>query len=99
MPTDFRTQTLNIPAGTGRRSLTGSVTFATRVNSANIALNGYKFDFVNADHHINIVEVDTDLLGISGNTVNYRVEFEYSDKNFDDAYRGYVTALIIADVA
>jgi len=99
MPTDFRTQTLNIPIGTGRRSLTSSVTFGSRVNRANVALNGYKLDYVSDDHHINIVEVDTDIVSISGNKVNFRVEFQYSDKNFDDPYQGYVNALIIADVA
>lgn len=102
MATDFRTQSISIPRNTGRRSIKGSAHFGSRVNRAAVALNGYKMDYVNDDHHINIVEVDTDLdptIPISGNTVNFRVECNYADKNFDDLYEGYVTVLVIADVA
>jgi hypothetical protein len=99
MALDFRQSSVTIPSGTGRRSIESSVTFGSRVIRANVALNGFKLDYVNSDHHINIVEADTDLVSISGNTVNFRVECDYADKNFDDPYEGYVTALIIAEVA
>lgn len=99
MSVAFQTQSINIPAGTGRRSIESFVTFGSRVNSAAVALNGFKLDFVNSDHHINITEADSDIVSISGNTVNFRVECDYADQNFDDQYQGYITALIIADVA
>ena len=98
MATDFRVQNILIPNGTGRRTIPGSVTFGSRVNRAAVAINGYKMDYVSSDHHINIVEVDTDLTGVSGNTVNFRVQCNYADRNFDDRYEGYVSALVIADV-
>jgi len=98
MPIEFRTQQINIPSGTGRRNIEGRATFGSKVIRAGVALNGSKLDYVNADHHINIVEVDTDLVSFSGNTVTFRVECDYSDKNFDDPYRGYVSALVIAEV-
>ena len=98
MPVAFQTRSVTIPAGTGRRSIPASVTFGSRVNRAAVALNGFNMDYVNSDHHINIVEADTDVVSISGNTVNFRVECNYADKNFDDQYAGYVTALVIADV-
>ena len=90
---------VSIPAGTGRRSISREVTFGSRVLSANVALNGFKLDFSNSDKHINIVEADVDRSSISGNTVTIRVECNYADKNFDDPYSGYVTALVIAEVA
>ncbi|RMG17508.1 MAG: hypothetical protein D6730_23940 [Bacteroidetes bacterium] len=94
----FRTVSIAIPSGTGRRSINRSVTFPRPVRTANVVLNGFKLDYVSTDHHINIVEADTDLRSISGNTVTIRFECNYADKNFDDAYRGYVTALVIADL-
>jgi hypothetical protein len=98
MSVAFRTRNVSIPSGTGRRSINDSVTFGSTVVSAGIAVNGFKLDYVDSDHHINIVEIDTDIISFTGNTVNFRVECDYSDKNFDDRYRGEVVALIIAEV-
>ena len=95
---DFRTISLGVPSGTGRRSISGAVNFDSRVFQAAIALNGFKLDFVSSDHHINVIEADSDVVSISGNRVDVRVECNYADKNFDDAYFGYVTALVIAEV-
>ena len=89
---------MGVPSGTGRRAIRGAVTFDSRVFQAGIALNGFKLDFVNSDHHINVIEADSDVVSISGNSVNIRIECNYADKNFDDAYFGYVTALVIAEV-
>lgn len=99
MTVAFQTKSISIPAGTGARTIDDSVTFGSRVNSAAVALNGFKLDYVDSDHHINIVEADTDVTSISGNTVNFRIQCFYADKNFDDKYQGYVTATVIADVA
>ena len=38
------------------------------------------------------------LVTINVDTVVFRVQCQYADKNFDDAYEGYVTALVIAEV-
>lgn len=99
MPLDFRRRTIQIPNGTGRRSIDDSVTFNSRVRRADVALNGFKLDFTNSDHHINVVEVDTDRVSVSENEVHYRVECNYADKNFDDSYSGNVEVLVIAEVA
>lgn len=96
--TDFRTVSVTIPPGTGRRSIEGTATFGSTVRRASVALNGFKLDYVNSDHHINIIEADTDIVSITGNKVTFRVECNYADKNFDDSYQGYVTALVIAEV-
>ncbi|MEE2056588.1 hypothetical protein [Rhodococcus artemisiae] len=99
MAIQFATPSITIPLGTGRRSIQSTVSFSGRVVRAGVALNGFKIDYDDDDHHINIVEVDTDLVRISGGTVVFNVECQYADKNFDDKYSGYVTALIIAETA
>jgi hypothetical protein len=99
MALDFRRRTIQIPNGTRRRSIDDDVTFNSRVRRAEVTLKGFRLDFTNSDHHINVVEVDTDLVSISENEVHYRVECLYADKNFDDSYSGNVEVLVIADVA
>ncbi len=98
MAIEFRTASVSIPNGKGRRSIQGSATFSSPVKRASVAMNGFKLDYASSDHHINILEADTDVVSISGTTVNFRVECNYADKNFDDPYSGYVTALVIAEV-
>ncbi|MCZ6856590.1 MAG: hypothetical protein O7F70_01190, partial [Gemmatimonadetes bacterium] len=61
-------------------------------------MNGFKLDYTSNDHHINIIEADTDFVSIVGATVNFRVECDYADKDADDLYSGYITTLIIAEV-
>ncbi|GAA0911176.1 hypothetical protein [Virgisporangium aurantiacum] len=97
MAVEFRRQSIKIPAGTGRRSFKGSAAFSRSVTSAGGAIEGFKFDFLDNDHHINTVEVDVDVTGTPGNTVEFTVECLYADKNFDDRYEGYVSVLVIAE--
>lgn len=97
MTVDFRTVSINVPNGTGRRRIFGSTTFPTGVNRAAVTLNGFKADFANADHHINVIEADTDLVSVAGGTVTFVVECQYADKNFDDSYSGFVTATVLVD--
>jgi len=67
---------------------------------AGVALNGFNLDFTgDVDRHINVVEADTDFVSITGNTVNFEVQCQYADVNFDDPYGGYVTVLVVAEVA
>ncbi|MCZ6856589.1 MAG: trypsin-like peptidase domain-containing protein [Gemmatimonadetes bacterium] len=96
--TDYRTISLSVPTGIGRKQIEGSVVFGSTVLQAGVALNGFKLDFVNSDHHANVVEADTDVLSISGSTVTIRIECEYAAKGFDDPYTGYITATVIATV-
>jgi hypothetical protein len=99
MPLDFRYPSIPVPAGTGRRTIPGSATFNSNVRSAGVALNGFKLDYSDSDHHINLLEADTDIVSINGTTVRFNVECDYADKNFDDSYGGYVTVMVVADVA
>ena len=97
MPIEFINTRIEVPRGTGRRQLNGSVPFQRKVANANVALSGFLLDFVKSDHHINIVEVSTHLGVIEGEIVHFRVFCQYADKNFDDDYSGHVDVLVIAD--
>lgn len=98
MSVDFRAVTITIPQGTGRRSIEGAAVFNSRVLRAGVALNGFSLDFVAPDRPFNVIESDTDILSINQNTVRFRVECQLADRNFDDPYSGFITALVTADV-
>ncbi len=98
MPVDFRTVSVTIPNGTGRRSIEGAAVFNSRVIRAGVALNGFALDITRDDRPMNRVEADTDFVSIAHNTVRFKVECSFADKNFDDPYSGYVTALVVAEV-
>jgi hypothetical protein len=110
MAVDFRTVGLDVPSGTGRKRIFGSTTFPSNVNRAAVTLNGYKVDFANDDHHLNVIEIDVDLGGhpspaqgepppppIEGNLVRFTGECQYADKNFDDSYSGFVSVTVMVD--
>ena len=98
MPIAFSTRNVPIPSGKGRREINESTTFGSRVRSAAVAINGFKLDYVDSDHHINVVEIDSDVSLIEENEVHFLVEVHYADKDFNDAYQGYVQVLVIANV-
>lgn len=102
MAVEFIRRTVSIEPGTGRRRIEDGADFAGEVIRAHVALNGFKLDFANTDHEINVIEVDADLGArdrptIDGHTVNFTVECQYADKNFDDPYSGYIDVLVIAE--
>ena len=74
MPVYFRRKQVAIPSGYGRRSFDSDVTFDSNVIRAEVAINGFKLDFVSGDRHINIVEIDTDIRSFIGKTVKFRVD-------------------------
>jgi hypothetical protein len=98
MPVAFQTVQVGIVSVTGPRTFAGRAVFGSRVISAGIAINGFHLDYVFEDHRINTVEVDTDIVSVIENTVNFQIECLYADRDFDDPYRGWVTVLVIAEV-
>ena len=100
MPVDFREVAVSIPSGTGHRVVERSVFFNSNVIRANVALNGFNLDFTQpGDRHINVLEVDTNIMSFSRSLVTFNVHCQYADVNFDDPYHGFVSALVIAEVA
>jgi hypothetical protein len=99
MPTDFRSVNIPLPDGTGTKTIPADVTFGSAVRSADTAVKSFFFDYDSDDHHINVVEATTGVRTIQGNTVTVAANARYADRNFDDAYTGQVTVLVIAQVA
>jgi hypothetical protein len=95
----FRTITLNVPGGSGTKAIPGTAFFDSDVRSAGAAINGFRLDYANSDHHINVIEVNSEVIATPGSAVSLRVICQYADQNFDDAYSGRVDLLVIADVA
>ena len=94
----FATPRIDIPSGTGTRELSAIHDFGRTVNSAAAAMNGFKFDYADDDHHINVIEANTAVVNVSGSLVTYRIVARFADKNFDDEYSGFIDVLLVADV-
>lgn len=95
---EFIEKKINIPVGKGTRVIPASVDFSKDVVSANVVINGFRFDYKKDDHHINVIQVDSRFLGQTGKKVNFEIRCQYADKNFDDEYFGDVQVLVIAEV-
>jgi hypothetical protein len=97
----LKRQTITIPTTKKRYKKDFQERFDSNVRHVDIAVNGFKLDYQHpeGDRSLNVVEVDTDIMKTDGRDVTFRVEAHLADKNFDDAYTGYVTVLLIADVA
>ena len=94
----FISKRIEVPKGTGRRQIFDSVPFQNKVRVADVAVRGFTLDYVDSDHHINVVEVSTHLGVIEGEIVHFRVNCQYADRNFDDQFFGTVDVLVIADL-
>ena len=99
MTVAFRTVSIEIPGGSERKSIESAAVFSSSVLSAGVALNGFALQYDDNDENVLLVEADTDLVSISGNTVNFKVECNLRDNSGSESYSGYVTALIMADLS
>jgi len=97
----FRTTKVNFDSTQGiRQRQPGSVNFASAVSTANCAVKGYNIRFTSGDHPIHEIEIDIDGPAISGTNVTFNVDFVLRDSTgtYDDAYRGWVEVLVIANI-
>ncbi len=78
----------------------GTVTFPSKVKTANAAIKGFRIGYTDKDHHIYQIEVDVDMASIVGPTVNFFVDFLLRDSSgyIDDRYGGWVEVLVIAEI-
>jgi len=98
MSINFVNTRVSIPSGTRIRLFPGRATFGSTVRSAGIAVNGFKLEYDSVDdHHINEVRVDTQIIGIFGNIVDFHVKCHYTDKTSENPYSGEVVVLVIAE--
>ena len=97
----FRDVNIFVPVGSGTKVLNGTAFFndTSDVRAADVAIKGFRFDYTDGDHHINVIEVRAGVLSLTNNTVQVEVLCEYADQNFDDAYTGRILLLVMAEVA
>ena len=64
-------------------------------------LAGFEIQYDNGDHHVLQEQVQVDVNGINGTSVDVAATFLLRDGsgNIDDPYSGSISALVIADVA
>ena len=99
----FKTRRVNFDSTQGiRQRQPGSVNFArpVRAGAAGCAVKGYNIRFTSGDHPIREIEIDIDSVAINGTNVTFEVDFVLRDAtgNYDDAYKGWVSVLVIADL-
>ena len=95
---NFKNVGIPIPDGTGQREIKGFANFDSKVLSAGVALSGFKLECVDADAINNSIEIDAELTSITGNNVNFNIQCNCGDRNNDQAFRGHVTVLVMAQV-
>jgi len=101
MSIQFAPRRLEIPRGTGTRVLRTSADFrahGSQVRNVSVVLQGFKFDHVNPDRPMNVIEVSTAVTRVQGTVVEVEVRCQYADRNFDDPFEGFVAIDMIADV-
>lgn len=84
------------PSGT--KVFTGEVSFGREVRRATTAIKSFRLDYKTFDHHINVIEVASEVINTPGNIALFRVLCRYADQNFDDKYTARFELLVIADV-
>lgn len=93
------TITFDTTAGIKQRESATAV-FGGTVKSAQAALKGFNCTYPTQERKFHSQEIDLDITSITGNTVTVAADFLIRDKsgNIDDPFKGWVEAVIIADV-
>lgn len=79
-----------------------SVTFSRPVRTAECSIKGFNIRYGSGDHPLRELEIDIDGPRINPNNraeVKFDVDFGLRDSTgyYDDAYKGWVQVLVIAD--
>jgi hypothetical protein len=94
----LRAFNISVPPGGGAKRIEQSFSLPSRIRQMDVVLSGFTFDFLNSDHHIDIIQAQVFVRQDSANGGTVVIFCTYSDVNADDSYRGFVKALLIADV-
>jgi hypothetical protein len=100
--TEIRTLTVTFPpvSGSGPQTASRSVSFPTDVRNATVGITGYSLGFVDKDHPFGRMEIGVESR-IAGQVVHVDARLGLRDwsGNWDDAYQGWITAAVIADLS
>jgi hypothetical protein len=101
MPIDFQERRISFAADNGGpRTQEVRFEFPSRVNRAHALVNGFNIGFVNSEHPLRSVEVNT-RTRIDEEDVDVVATFALRDNsgNFDDRYSGFVDVVVLVDRA
>lgn len=92
------------PSVTGKRQVQlRRLEFGRPINrdTAFAMLAGFEIQYNNGDHHVLQEQIQVEVNGINGTSVDVAATFLLRDGsgNIDDPYSGFISALVIADVA
>lgn len=102
MATAIQKSVFSFPSVTGvRQQQIHRLNFGRPINNAFAMLAGFEVQYNNGDHHVLQEQVQVEVNGINGTSVDVAATFLLRDGsgNIDDPYSGFISALVIADVA
>jgi hypothetical protein len=102
MAIEFRELTITFDPTSGRAQReSATAVFNSPVQQAEAMLKGFHIQYTGSDHHIWQQQVDLDITAINNNSVTVAADFLLRDSsgNIDDAYNGWVQAVVVADTA
>jgi hypothetical protein len=100
MPIDFQEQRITFPAATGGpRTGNHRFEFPSRVTKARSFVNGFNIGFVNSEHPLRSVEINTRVDAVDEEDVDVVATFALRDNsgNFDDRYQGFIDVVVVVD--
>jgi hypothetical protein len=92
--------TIDIPEGTGQRTIDHSFTFPRRISTAYVALTGFSARYTDSDHHVALLAVQLEAVPRDtefGQMVVVTARFHLRDKNDDDRYSGRIDLVVFAE--
>lgn len=101
MAIDFRRERMLFDSTAGiRQTLPMRVNFNRRVRRAEAAVKGFDATFTGSDRNLHQIQVDLDVDRIEDDTVLIVGKLALRDASgrFDDAYKGWIEAIVIAEV-
>ncbi len=102
MATEIQKLVFPFPSVTGvRQQQIRQLNFGRPINTAFAMLTGFEVQYNNGDHHVLQEQVQVDVNGINGTSVSVAATLLLRDGsgNIDDPYSGFISAVVIADIA
>jgi hypothetical protein len=94
----FETFDINFSNVRGTQTQSRTVPFNGTVQAAQVAVQGFLFDFVTGDNNLDRIQVKAKKVERAGNDVEAEVRVIVADRTRDDDYNATVNVLVIADV-
>jgi hypothetical protein len=97
----IRTGRLEVPAGTGQRTVSDTHHFDRQVEGSWVALRGYWLRYADEDHHVRTIGVELEA-GLqdtgSGPSVVVEGTLLLDDKNGDDPFLGWADYILFVEL-